>query len=96
MRSNEAECEAIGRWLVNKFNAMKGPSRLLIPLRGLSSLDAPQQPFEATKANQALFMAIEQGYVQHPEHQLERLDLHLNDPEFAAAVVRNVRELIAK
>ena len=95
MRSNETECEAIGQWLVGKINAMRGPARLLLPLRGLSSLDAPGQPFFLPPANQSLFAAIERNFAEHPEHRMVRLDMHLNEPAFAASVVQHVRELVA-
>lgn len=94
MRTTPAECEEIGRWIAEKLNACDGPVRFLIPEKGVSALDAPGQPFHDPQADAALFGALEATLRQTPSRRLTRLPLHINDPEFAAALVRDFREIL--
>ncbi len=94
MRTTAEECRQIGRWIAEKLNACEGLVRFLIPEKGVSALDAPGQPFHDPQADAALFGALEETLRQTPSRRLTRLPLHINDPEFAAALVRNFREII--
>lgn len=94
MRTTPDECRAIGRWIADKLNACDGPVRLLIPEKGVSALDAPGQPFHDPQADAALFEVLEQTLRQTDSRRLTRLPLHINDPEFSAALVRSFREII--
>jgi uncharacterized protein (UPF0261 family) len=94
MRTTPDECRAIGRWIADKLNVCDGPVRLLIPEKGVSALDAPGQPFHDPQADAALFEALEQSLRQTDSRRLARLPLHINDPEFSAALVRSFREII--
>ncbi|MFM1991693.1 MAG: hypothetical protein RJA99_4650 [Pseudomonadota bacterium] len=87
MRTTREECERIGRFVADKLNRMAGPVRFLIPEGGVSMLDAPDQPFWDPEADRALFDAIAAGFRPTAEHRLVRLPHHLNDPEFADALV---------
>ena len=68
----------------------------MVPLRGLSMLDAPGQAFHAPDTNAALFDALRQRFATSATHRLIELDLHINDPAFAEAVAREVREVMAR
>lgn len=94
MRTNAEESTRIGRWLAEKIQGMTGPARLLIPAGGFSALDAPGQAFHAPDANAALMDAV-QGVLapQHP-HLLQVLPFHINSPEFAAALVAALHEVL--
>jgi uncharacterized protein (UPF0261 family) len=87
MRTTAAENAAIGRWIGERLNRMDGPVRFFLPARGVSALDAAGQPFHDPEADAALFGALEQTVRQTTNRQLVRLERHINDPEFAAAVV---------
>ena len=87
MRTTPAECEAIGRFIAAKLNAMRGPLRFLIPEGGVSAIDRPGQPFHDPEADRALFAAIEQGFRPGTDRKLQRLPLHINDEAFAEALV---------
>jgi len=69
--------------------------RLLLPMNGLSAIDAPGQPFYDPDADEALFSAIERHFVQTPQHHLEKLPLHINEPDFAHAIAAAVRQVLA-
>jgi uncharacterized protein (UPF0261 family) len=40
-----------------------------------------------------LFDAIRSGWVEAPNRRLVELDLHINDPRFAAALADNFRQI---
>lgn len=84
MRTTPAENVAVGEFLARKLNAMTGPALFLLPTGGVSALDAPGRPFHDPEADEALFSAVEKdarpGIVRRVPH-------HVNDPEFADAVL---------
>lgn len=94
MRTTPEECREIGRWIAEKLNACAGPVRFLIPEKGVSALDAPGQAFHDPHADAALFDALEESLKQTASRHLTRLPLHINDPEFCTALVRNFREIV--
>ena len=59
MRTTRDENRAIGEWMGSRLNQMDGPVRLLLPLGGVSLLDAPGKPFHDPEADNALFEALE-------------------------------------
>ena len=56
-------------------------------------IDAPGQAFYWPEADEALFAALERTVQQSDRRRLVKLPLHVNDPEFAAALVENYREI---
>lgn len=91
MRTTPAECVEIGRFLAAKLNACAGPVRFLLPTGGVSALDAPGQAFWDPAADAALFETLEEE-VRDPARVL-RVDHHINDPEFADALVAAWQEV---
>ena len=85
MRTTRDECVAIGEFLGRKLAAMTGPARMLLPTGGVSALDAPGMPFHDPDADEALFAAIEKGVGR--SGVVTRVPHHVNDPEFADALV---------
>lgn len=95
MRTTPEECERIGRWIAEKLNRIDAPVRLLIPEGGISAIDAPGQPFHDPDADRALFSALAEHLHQTRDRRLIRLPCHINDPEFAAALVREFDDATA-
>ncbi|WP_375459427.1 Tm-1-like ATP-binding domain-containing protein [uncultured Enterovirga sp.] len=95
MRTTPAENREAGAWLAEKLNRSPGPVRLLLPEGGVSMLDAPGQPFHAPEASAALFEAIEGTFVVSDAHRIRRVPHHINDPAFAAVIVRELRDVLA-
>jgi len=93
MRTTAGECQQIGQWIGRKLNACDGPVRFLIPEGGISALDAPGQPFYNPEADSALFSAIEATVRQTSDRKISRISCHINDPEFADAVVAGFSEI---
>jgi uncharacterized protein (UPF0261 family) len=84
MRTTPAECAQLGEIIAKKLNAARGLVTLVIPLRGVSAMDAPGQKFHDPAADAALFDALRQHI--KPPVTLVELDLHINDPAFADAI----------
>jgi uncharacterized protein (UPF0261 family) len=94
MRTTAEECRAIARWIAAKLNRSTAPLTILIPERGLSALDAEGMPFFDPAADAALFDELERRIEQTPERRIARLPLHVNDPEFAWALVAALTNLV--
>lgn len=94
MRTTVEENRAIGRWIVERVNRMEGPVRFLLPLRGVSAIDAPGKPFFDAETDAALFEAIRSGWKAAANRRLVEVDAHINDPGFAEAVVQNYRDIV--
>jgi uncharacterized protein (UPF0261 family) len=84
-RTNVEESRALGRILAEKVSRARGPAAVLLPLRGLSAMDAPGQPYEDAEADAALFDAIRAHL--RPDIPLHEVDAAINDPEFADRVL---------
>jgi uncharacterized protein (UPF0261 family) len=93
MRTTEQENAAIGRWIGERLNRMRGPVRFLLPEGGVSLLDAPGQPFHDPAADQALFNAIEATTIRTSQRQIIRVPANLNDPAFVAALSGAFRDI---
>jgi uncharacterized protein (UPF0261 family) len=93
MRTTADECRAIGEFIADKLNAMRGPVSFLIPEGGVSAIDKPGQPFHDPQADRVLFDTIAQRFRAGPQRKLQRLPLHLNDEAFATALVAAWNEI---
>jgi uncharacterized protein (UPF0261 family) len=95
MRTTPEENRRMGEWIGAKLNACEGEVRFLLPEGGVSMIDAPGQPFHDPAADKALFEALEATVHQTERRRLLRRPHHINDPEFAAALVASFREIAA-
>ncbi len=94
MRTTAAENEAIARFIAGKLNQMEGPVRFLLPLKGVSLIDAPGKPFHDPEADRILFDTLENEFSPAPNRQLIKLDMDINDPAFAKALVDHFLDII--
>ena len=92
MRTTEEECVRIGADIGRKLAASTGPVAVLLPTRGMSAIDRSGQPFDDPLARWALFAALREN---GPRLEIQELDFHINDPQFAAAAARRLLELMA-
>lgn len=93
MRTTAEECRKIGTWIGGRLSQCEGPVRFLIPEKGVSALDIEGGAFFDPEADAALFEAIETAMKPAPNRRIERLPLHINDPEFAKAAVAAFQEI---
>lgn len=94
MRTTADECREIGRRIAEQLNRATGPVVLMIPLRGVSMIDAEGQPFRDAEADRALFDALRAHAA--PNVRIRELDRHINDPEFAHALADELLVLLAQ
>lgn len=92
MRTTPDECYQLGKIIAEKLNQAHAPVSLMIPLRGVSMIDAEGQPFHDPAADAALFAGVRDTVNEAVE--LIELDLHINDPAFAEAVSDKLIKLI--
>ena len=93
MRTTVEENRAIGMFIVERLNQMRGPVRFLLPLKGVSAIDAEGQVFHDPAADSALFDAIRQGWQPASNRKLIEIDAHINDPAFATSAVAAFKEM---
>lgn len=93
MRTTPEENRQIARWIAGKINRSTAPLRLLLPEGGVSMLDAPGQPFHDPQADAALFEELETQIQRSAARQVLRHSHHINDPEFARALVDQFESL---
>ncbi len=91
MRTTPEENDRLGKEIAQKASAAKGPTAVLVPLKGISAIDAEGQPFWWPEADAALFQSLRNWSYGF---ELIELDLHINDPKFAAAAAAKLLELI--
>jgi uncharacterized protein (UPF0261 family) len=92
MRTTPEENDRLGKEIAHKASAAKGPTALLIPLGGISAIDAPGKPFWWPEADQALFQSIRNWL--SPDVKLIELDVHINDAAFAQTAARALLDLM--
>jgi uncharacterized protein (UPF0261 family) len=92
MRTTPEENDKLGKEIAEKASAARGPTALLVPLKGVSAIDREGGPFWWPEADQALFQSI-RNWVG-PSVRLIELDLHINDPAFARTAAETLLELL--
>jgi uncharacterized protein (UPF0261 family) len=92
LRTNAVENDRLGQELALKASAARGPTAVLFPLRGLSSLDAVGQPFWLPEADLALLQSV-RNWIS-PGVVLSELDLHVNEQRFAREAVDVLARLL--
>lgn len=92
MRTTPEENDRLGKEIAEKASAARGPTVILLPLKGVSAIDKDGGPFWWPEADQALFQSI-RNWVG-PGVRVIELDRHINDPEFARAAADTLLEMV--
>jgi uncharacterized protein (UPF0261 family) len=92
MRTTAAESRVLGRRIAERLNSAKNDVTVVIPLRGISAIDAAGQPFHDPDADTALFEAFDEYVATHIA--VVRRDAHINDPELAVEMANRLHEHI--
>lgn len=93
MRTSADECAAIARRIAAQLNQATGPTVLVLPLRGVSAIDAPGQPFHDPEADRVLFETLRASVA--PSVRVVEVDAHINDPAFADVLATEMLTLLA-
>jgi uncharacterized protein (UPF0261 family) len=83
MRTTPEEMDRLGKQIAEKASAASGPTAVMLPLKGVSAIDVEGKPFWWPEADAALFGSIRNW--MSPAVEVVELELHINDPAFAAA-----------
>lgn len=94
MRTTVEENRQIGAWIGRKLEQAHGRWTLVVPLGGVSALDAPGKPFHSPEALQALVAGLKSQLTSKPGHTVLESPLHINDPAFAETLVAEYQKLI--
>jgi len=91
-RTNAGELRLIAKTVAGKLNNAKGPVKFMIPEKGWSILSVEGQPLYDPDDDKVLVDELRKHL--KPEIEVKRLDVHLNTPEFATAVVESFDEMM--
>jgi uncharacterized protein (UPF0261 family) len=94
MRTTPDENDRLGKEIAEKASAARGPSAVLVPLRGVSAIDKEGQPFWWPEADAALFQSLRNW--MSPQVELVEADLHINDPPFAELAAQTLLRFLGK
>jgi len=75
-----------------KLNRAKGPVKVLIPLRGWSSVDYPGNATYDPEEDQVFVQELQRGL--NPNIEILEVDANMEDPEFSSAVVKASLKII--
>ena len=93
MRTTPGENRQIAAWIAAKLENAPGRWTLVLPLGGVSALDAPGKPFHNPEALETLVGELEALLTPTDKHSLIRSNFHINDPAFADLLVEEFRIL---
>jgi uncharacterized protein (UPF0261 family) len=91
-RLNAEEFRLIGETVSKKLNLAAGRVRVLIPIRGFSSLDCQGNIFYDPIADRAFIDSLKSSLKEAIE--VREVDAHINDDEFAEVVANEFMEII--
>lgn len=92
MRTNETENMQLGTTITRKLNQSSGSVAILLPLYGLSQIDAPGGVFHQPQTNQALFATIKA--TANVQVLVLEVEAHINDNQFAQKAVDTLLNML--
>lgn len=91
LRLSGDELKSVAGVFAEKLNRAKGPVRVLIPLKGWSSVDCSGNPTYDPEEDRIFARELRKGLDQ--EIQVIEVDANMEDPEFADAVIESALEI---
>ena len=92
MRTTVEENIRLGKKIAEKLNMAKGNTVLLLPLKGVSMIDAEGQPFYGPEEDRALFDSIKANL--NDNVKVIEMDNNINDDAFALAAANALLEML--
>lgn len=93
MRTTVEENKELGEIIAKKLNMTEGPTTLMLPLKGVSMIDAEGQPFYGPAEDQMLFDMLRKN-IDRTKVEIIEMDNNINDEEFALTAAKKLVELI--
>ena len=94
MRTTAEENVGLGKIISQKLNMANGATVLMLPLKGVSGIDAEGQPFYGPEEDKALFDTLRND-VDKSKVEIVEVDQHINDPAFAKAAAQKLVDLMS-
>jgi uncharacterized protein (UPF0261 family) len=91
LRMSPRELKEVAALFAEKLNLSRGPVRVMIPLRGWSSVDAPGNATYAPEEDRIFTAELRKDL--RKDIEIEEVDANMEDPEFAEAVTRAALEI---
>ncbi len=92
VKASRSEMETVGKVMAERLNAAKGPTEILVPLRGWSIYGSRGGPLYDPQGNGILIRSLKKHLSKNV--RLEEIDAHINDPEFADICIENLINLL--
>ena len=90
----QPENKILGKQLAQKLNKSAAPTSIVLPLKGISQIDAEGGVFYRPEINQVLFDSIKNNVAQAVD--VKEVDAHINDYAFSEILVKTLLEMIQR
>ncbi len=94
MRTSKEDNKILGERLAGKINRATAPVAVLLPVKGISQIDAEGGVFYRPETNKVLFDAIKENTDKAIE--IMEVDAHINDEKFSRKLVEVLLDMIRK
>ena len=88
MRTTVEENAELGKIMAQKLSRAKGPTTVIIPERGVSAIDAHEQPFDSPEARGAWIRSLKENVSDNIT--VIEMDNNINDDAFAARLAETL------
>jgi len=92
VKASRREMETVGRVMAERLNTAKGPTEVLVPLKGWSVYGSKGGPLYDPQGNGILLRSLKKHL--NRSLQIKEIDAHINDPEFADTCIENLMKLL--
>jgi uncharacterized protein (UPF0261 family) len=92
IRTTPEDNTELGRLIANKLNLSVGPVAVYFPLRGISLLSSPGNPYHWPEADAALLASLRQHL--RKDIPIHEFDCTINDPQFAEAMAKGLLAMV--
>ncbi|ONH96903.1 hypothetical protein PRUPE_7G158600 [Prunus persica] len=96
MRTTVDENKKFASFIADKLNKSSSKVVVCLPQKGISALDAPGQPFYDPEATASLINEMQRLIQTNEDRQVKVYPHHINDHEFANALVDSFLEISTK
>jgi uncharacterized protein (UPF0261 family) len=96
VRATYEEMSAVGHFIAERLARSLGPAHVMIPKRGFTALNIAGGPMYDPHADGGFLFGLtrELNRCGARNVKIEEMDLHINDPAFAAALAERINALV--
>ena len=92
-KNSKEENIKIGERLAEKWNQAATDMEVLLPLKGVSMIDAAGQPFDGPEERAALYETLKKN-ITNPHVKIVEMDNNINDKDFAITAAKKLLDLM--